>query len=68
MRNVADNTRRENQTTLFMFSNFFQKFCHLRVRDNAEKYGRVKLATDDTMAWHLCFACWLTEAKDTHSM
>jgi len=31
-----------------------------------EKYGRVKMATDDTIVWHMCFACWLTKAKDTH--
>ena len=24
-------------------------------------------ATDDSVAWHMCFACWLTDAKDTHS-
>ena len=30
-----------------------------------EKYGRMRQAMDDSIAWHLCMACWLTKATDT---
>jgi hypothetical protein len=32
-----------------------------------EKYGRVGQATHDNIIWHMCCACWITKARDTHS-
>jgi hypothetical protein len=32
-----------------------------------EKYGRAGQATDDSIIWRMCFACWITKATDTHS-
>ena len=32
-----------------------------------KKYGRVAQATDDSIIWFMCFACWITNATDTHS-
>jgi len=48
MRNVSYKSCRENQSTRFMFSNFFQESCLLW--DNVEKYCRTSWATDDNMA------------------
>jgi len=31
-----------------------------------KKYGRVRQATDDNTVWRMGFACWQTEATDTH--
>jgi hypothetical protein len=31
------------------------------------KYGRVGQATDDNIIQHMCFACWITKATDTHA-
>ena len=32
-----------------------------------EKYGRAGQDTDDNIIWRMRFACWMTEATDTHS-
>ena len=44
---------------------FPQKLC--RLRDNVEKYGTTRQATDDNMVQCMHFACWITKATDTHS-
>jgi hypothetical protein len=31
------------------------------------KYGRARQATDDNILGHMCFACWMTKATDTHT-
>jgi hypothetical protein len=41
--------------------------CLCCLRDNVEKYGRARQATDDNIVWLLSFACWITKATDTHS-
>jgi hypothetical protein len=35
--------------------------------DNVEKYGTARQATDDNIIWHMCIACWITKATNTHS-
>jgi hypothetical protein len=56
----------ENQNTHFMFNKLsFQKLCHLR--ENVEKYGKVRHATDNNIVECICFACSITKATDTHS-
>jgi hypothetical protein len=32
-----------------------------------EKYGRARQVTDDNIIRRMRFACWITEATDTHS-
>jgi len=35
---------------------------------NVEKYGIAGgQATDNNTIWHVCFASWVTKAKETHS-
>jgi hypothetical protein len=65
MRNVSDKSCRENEITRFALSNFFRKSC--RLLDNVEKYGAARQATGDNTIRGMCFACWITEATDTHS-
>jgi hypothetical protein len=48
MRNVLDESCREKQNTLFMFSNFLPKIVPLW--DNVEKYVGAREAADDNMA------------------
>jgi hypothetical protein len=53
MRNVSDKTRRENQNTHFVFSNFF--LANLAVCEIMwKKYCRAGQATDDSMAHAHC--------------
>ena len=68
MRNVSDQRCRENQNTRFMTNNVplspSRKSC--RFLDNLEKYGTAIQITDDNIIRHMRFACWVTEATDTH--
>jgi hypothetical protein len=50
MRNISDESCRENQNTHFRLVTFIQKSYH--VWDNVEKYGGASGATDDNMAAH----------------
>jgi hypothetical protein len=52
MRNVSDNSCRENQNTHFVFSDFFRKSC--RLWDNVGKYGRAGQGTDGNMVHAHC--------------
>jgi hypothetical protein len=67
MRNVANKSCRENQTTKYYMGNkvFFRKSYLLS--DNVEEYGKAGQATDDKRIWLLRLACWNTKATDTHS-
>jgi hypothetical protein len=65
MRNVPDESCRENQNTQFTLNNFFSKFVPFM--RYVEKYGRVRQATDDNIIRRMSFACWITKATDTHS-
>jgi hypothetical protein len=51
-RNVSNKSCKENKKTYFMFNNLFQKLCSLR--DNVQKHGREKQATDGNMIHVLC--------------
>jgi hypothetical protein len=66
MRNVSDKICIESQNTHFIFGNFFSGKSY-RLRDNVEKYGRTRQATDDNIARCVPFACCITKATDTHS-
>jgi hypothetical protein len=44
---------------------FFRKSC--RLRDNVEKYGTARQATDDNIIRRMHFLCWMTKAADTYS-
>jgi hypothetical protein len=65
MRNISDKTCWQNQNTHFTFNNVFRKSC--RLWDNVEKYGTARQATDDNIIRRMRFACWVTNATDTHS-
>jgi hypothetical protein len=63
---ISDKSCRDYENTYFMFNNFFsRKSQHLW--NNVEKYGRAGQATDDDILRHMCTACWITKATDTHS-
>jgi hypothetical protein len=65
MRNVSENSCRENQITHFIFNNVFRKTCHLR--GNVKKCCRPGEAADDNITRSMRFACQVTKATDTHS-
>jgi hypothetical protein len=66
MRNVSGKYCVENQNTRFMLSNFF--FLKIApLRDNVQKYGRVRQATDCNIILRMHFACWITKATNTLS-
>jgi hypothetical protein len=52
--------------TLFFCSITFLRKSFL-LKDNVEKYGRSRQATDNSIVRHLGFTDWITEATDTHS-
>ena len=64
MRNITDKSCRE-KAHIVCFNNFFWKLSCLL--DNVEKCDGVREATDKNVTWHMCTACWVTEATDTHS-
>jgi hypothetical protein len=64
IRNVSDESCRENQNTHFVLNNFFRKSC--RLWDNVGKCGTARQATGKTIR-HIHFACWITKATDAHS-
>jgi hypothetical protein len=53
----------EKINTQFLF-NFFRRSCHLW--DTMVKYGTAGQATDDNIIGHLCIACWITKATNSH--
>jgi hypothetical protein len=66
MRNVSDKSCGEIQNAHFVFENFFPKI--LSFMRNVEKYGTAGQVTDNNKIWHVCFPCWITKAKETHSI
>jgi hypothetical protein len=64
MRNVSDKSRRENQHTYLMFSNFFR--LSFRFRDNVKKCCRSGQATNNTIG-RMRFAYRIHKAKNTRS-
>jgi len=52
--------------TFYMRSiHFFRKLCLLR--DNVEKYGTARQATDDNIIMCMHVACWKSKATHTHT-
>jgi len=66
MQIVSDKGCRENQNTNFTFNNFFF-WKSYRLRDNAKKYGKARVATDDNTTRCTRNTCWITKDKDIHS-
>jgi len=64
MRNVSDNTCRENQSKHLIFNNFlpevvlFMSYCG-KIRENQTK--------DDNIIRRMRISCWIAKATDTHS-
>jgi len=53
MKNISEESCKENRTTHFIFNNFlYLKSC--RLWDNVEKYCRAGQATDDSMEQAHC--------------
>jgi hypothetical protein len=61
MRNVSDNSCRENQNKHFVFSNFFRKSC--RLWENVEKF--VERGRPQMTIWLMRIACWIPKAINT---
>jgi hypothetical protein len=61
---VSDRSCRETQNTYFVFNNFFRKSCLLW--DKVQKYGRARQAIDENIIRCIRYACWITEATNTH--
>ena len=53
------------KTHILWSINFFQKTYHLW--DHVKKYGKARHATNDNIKWPMHFACWITNATDTHT-
>jgi len=62
MKNVSDNRRRDIQNTHFEFSNFFYENCAVYEIKNCT----AREAANHSIVWPMRFACWITQATDTH--
>jgi hypothetical protein len=67
MKNVADNSCRENQNMNFMFNDFFFFFFFFFLFFFL-KQCRSGQATDDNRPRRMRFACWIPTATGTHSV
>ena len=65
MRYVFEKSCREMKTRVLYSITLFRKTFFLWV--NVKKFGRNRQATDDNIIRRMCFACWITKARDTHS-
>jgi hypothetical protein len=65
MRNVLDNSCRENQNIHFMFSNFCFKFMpfffEVILKNIVERAG------PHMTVWRMCIECWIPKATSTNS-
>ena len=66
LRNVSDNSCRENQNTHFVLNTLLFRKKKIRLWD-MEKYVRHGHVTDDNITRHMRFACWIPKATNTHS-
>jgi hypothetical protein len=68
MENFSDKICRDNQSTHFVFNNFFSFFFRksFRLLDTVERHGNAIQATDDVI-WSMRIACWIPKATGTHS-
>jgi hypothetical protein len=64
MRNVSDETCRENQNTYYI--QYPPQSCHLC--DNVEKCCRAGQATDDNIIWYIHIVCLLRLQTHTQNM
>jgi len=66
MKNISDESSRENQNTQFMFNNFFfpllNRAVYEKVWENVVERGRTQMPI-----WSVRVACWMPRASDTHS-
>ena len=67
MRKFSDRNCRENQNTHFTFNKVFSSLKLCRLWDNVETYFRARQTTDGNIIRRMRFACWITEATNTHS-
>jgi hypothetical protein len=65
MKNVKMKVVGKIRTHVLCLITFFQKLCHLW--DNVKKYGGARETTDDNIIWCMCFACWISKARDAHA-
>jgi len=65
MKNVSDQSFRENQNTHFPLNRFFRK--SYRLWDKIEKYCRAGQATDGNIIRRMRISCCAPKAIDTHS-
>jgi hypothetical protein len=66
MRNISNKPCRQNQNTLFVFTNFcFRNLC--RLWDSVDKCGGDWQATDYNTIRRMRFGCWITKATQTHT-
>ena len=66
VRHVSNESYGENRKMDRMFNNFFsRKSC--RLWDNVKKYGRARQVTGDNIMRRMHFACWITNATNTHT-
>jgi hypothetical protein len=63
MRNVSNNSCRENQNKHFMFSNVFPE--NHTVYDTVEKFGGARGAINDVAIWRKRVAWWISMATRT---
>jgi hypothetical protein len=61
LRNVSDESCRENKKTYFMFSTFLYE------NPAGGKMVGVRQVTDDNVIRRMRFACWITKATNTYS-
>ena len=65
--NISDKGCTENQHTFFV-RHFFPSFLKsFRLWHNMENYGAIGLFTDDYIIRSTRNACWITNARDSHS-
>jgi len=64
MKNISDKIVEKIKTRILCpVTFFFQKSCFFL--DNVEKFGRARQATDDSIIWHMRFACWILKGTNT---
>jgi hypothetical protein len=63
--NVSDKIRRENQSTHFMFNNFF--FSENRAVYEVMWKNTAQPDRPQMTIWRMRIACWVTKATNTHS-
>jgi len=63
MRNVSDNSCRENLNTYFVFNNFFYEN---RAVDEIMWKSMVELGSPHVTIWRMRISCWAPKATNTH--